>query len=97
MDAVTPIQVTDALRRGAFVATNGVTVQSVAVSGDTITVTSANAEHITFIGAHAAGVLRTTDGSTGSYTVRYDEGYVRAVAFRQDGGRAWVQPIFINP
>ena len=94
--ALTPIQVTDALRRGAFVATNGVRVKAVTVSGATITITTEDAEHISFIGA-GGRVLRTTDGPKGDYTVNYEEGYVRALAFRQDGGRAWVQPIFVNP
>ncbi|MEA2645950.1 MAG: hypothetical protein QOE92_1033 [Chloroflexota bacterium] len=96
VDEVTPIKVTDALRRGAFIAGNGQAVNSVTVAGDTITVSTPDAEHIAFIG-RGGEVLRTTDGPTGSYTVNYSELYVRAVAYRADGRRAWVQPVFVNP
>ncbi|GAC1335505.1 MAG: hypothetical protein NVSMB17_18490 [Candidatus Dormibacteria bacterium] len=86
-----------AIHRGAFVDSTGVRVLGVDTSaGDTIRVISTNATEIKWYGRGGA-LLATTNGSAGSYRVRWNELYVRAEAFGPDGSRAWVQPVFVVP
>jgi hypothetical protein len=42
-------------------------------------------------------LLGTTNGAEGTYTVKWTERYVRAVAVRADGAKAWTQPIRVVP
>lgn len=91
-----PVLVTDALRRGAFVDSAGERILGVSTTADTITVTTVDADSITFIGS-GGRVLATVMQPRATYTVRWDEGYVRALAQKGTQGRAWSQPIFVIP
>jgi hypothetical protein len=94
---MTPVLVEAALKQGAFVDSTGVRVLGVSDDNETITVVTADATEIKFIGA-GGKVLQVSHGSRGDYHLRWNEGYVRAEATRaSDGARAWTQPIFVNP
>jgi hypothetical protein len=93
---LTPPLIEDALRRGAFVDTAGVRVLSVSTAADTVTVVTTNANQIQFIGS-GGKVRKTVNGSRGDYKVDWSEGYIRGYATNQAGGRAWTQPIIVNP
>lgn len=94
--AVSPPLIADALKRGAFVDSTGVRVLGVQALGDTITVVTTDADQITFIGA-GGRVLGRTSGARGDYKVKWDEQYVRAVASRRDGAKAWTMPVWLVP
>lgn len=94
---VQPALVGDAISRGAFVDSTGVRVLSVDTPAtDTIRVITSDATTIKWYGKGGA-LLATTSGAAGSYKVRWDEKYVRAVASRPDGAQAWTQPVFVVP
>ena len=50
---------------------------------------------VTFIGAKGR-VLKEAHGLTVDYTIKGDEGYVRAVVTDSDGRKAWTQPVFVD-
>ncbi|MEA2683372.1 MAG: hypothetical protein QOK05_1700 [Chloroflexota bacterium] len=94
---VTPPLISDAIRRGAFVDSTGIRVLGVdATSNDRIRVITTDATSIEWYGAGGA-LLATTTGPDGTYTVKWTEKYVRAVATRADGAKAWTQPVFVVP
>jgi len=41
-------------------------------------------------------VRSTVNGNRGDYKVDWGEGYIRAYATNQGGGRAWTQPVVVN-
>lgn len=89
--------VLDGIRRGAFVSSSGVRVLGVDTSaGDTIRVITTDATEIKWYGQDGT-LLATTSGPAGNYRVKWTEKYVRAVASRPDGARAWTQPVFVIP
>ncbi|MFY9616277.1 MAG: hypothetical protein WAT58_12845 [Candidatus Dormiibacterota bacterium] len=96
VDQVTPSAIADALRRGAFVDSAGVRVESVIASGDSITVVTKDADTIQFIGS-GGNVRKQVSGAQADYKVDWTEGYVRVFATNGKGGRAWTQPIVVAP
>ena len=95
--SVTAPLVDDAISRGAFFDSTGVRVLSVDTpQSDTIRVITADADSIRWYGKNGE-LLTTTSGKTGTYQVHWNELYVRAVATRADGAKAWTQPVFVIP
>lgn len=94
---VNPPLIYDAIRHGAFVDSTGVRVLGVdASANDRIRVITTDATSIQWYGKGGA-LLATTNGPDGTYKVKWTEKYVRAVASRADGAKAWTQPIFVIP
>jgi hypothetical protein len=94
---LTPPLIYDAIRHGAFVDSTGVRVLGVDTSsGDRIRVITTDATSIQWYGEGGA-LLTTTNGPDGTYRVSWKERYVRAVALRGDGAKAWTQPVFVIP
>jgi hypothetical protein len=94
---VEPALVADAVHRGSFFDSTGVRILSVDTPrSDTIRVITTDATSIKWYGKNGE-LLTTTTGKVGSYTVKWKEGYVRAVASRADGAQAWTQPVFVVP
>ena len=94
---VEPSLVGDAIHRGAFFDSTGVRILSIDTpSSDTLRVITADATSIRWFGK-GGEALATTSGKVGTYRVRWDERYVRAVASRADGAQAWTQPVFLVP
>lgn len=83
------------LRRGAFYASTGAQFSSITVAGRTITATSTDGTVLRFIG-RGGKLLTATSAAAGSYRVTGTEGYVRIEAIRDDGTRAWSQPLFLT-
>lgn len=81
------------LRRGAFYASTGAEFQSITVSGRVITVQAPEGTTLRFIAR--GGKLLKSLSTAGSYQVTGTEGYVRVEAVRDDGTRAWSQPLFL--
>ena len=94
--ALSPPLIADALKRGAFVDSTGVRILGIDAADGTVTVVTADADAITFIGRDGR-VLARTNGPRGQYRVRWDEKYVRAVATCKDGAQAWTMPVWLVP
>ncbi|MFN2466296.1 MAG: hypothetical protein ABR598_08550 [Candidatus Dormibacteria bacterium] len=94
---VSPPLIYDAIRRGAFVDSTGVRILGVdTTAGDSVRVITTDASSIRWFG-RGGTPLATTNGPDGTYKVRWNEQYVRAVARRADGAEAWTQPVFVIP
>ena len=86
-----------ALERGDFYASTGVTLERAEVYGGALDVAVAEASpgrhQIAFVGTGGA-VLDRVEGRAAKFSLdRIASGYVRAVVTREDGARAWVQPV----
>jgi hypothetical protein len=88
-----------ALERGEFYASTGVELEHFSATQKElhVRVREKNTAHyrVRFIGARGR-VLQETDGATARYTIRGDEGYVRAKVIDSNGKMAWLQPQFVR-
>jgi len=89
-----------ALERGDFYASTGVTLERAEVLDGALDVSVAAAStgryDIRFIGPGGA-VLDRVAGRSAKFSLhRLASGYVRAVVTRDDGARAWVQPVWVR-
>ena len=89
----------DAMERGDFYASNGVTLRSYDASRDRIAVdvlvTGTSKYRIQFIGA-GGRVLSEVAGPVGAYDIKGNEGYVRARVLESNGQIAWAQPVMLS-
>lgn len=83
------------LRSGAFYASTGAQFTAITVAGHTITATTTDGTIVRFIGRDGT-LLKAVSAAAGSYRVTGTEGYVRIEAIRDDGTRAWSQPLFLT-
>jgi uncharacterized protein (TIGR03437 family) len=92
-----PGAITDAIARGDFYASTGVTLQDYQVGAAGITVTAAEGSGgqstIDFIGKNGQLLQRNT-AATAVYTFTGSEMYVRAKIVNAAGQTAWTQPVF---
>ena len=90
-----PQAILDALAAGRFYSSTGVTLARAEVDGDALVVEVAADEpgdhRITFVGD--GRVLGEVDGRSARWPLDHATSYVRAVVTRDDGARAWVQPV----
>lgn len=90
----------DAITRGEFYASTGVELVDLITNDKSIEVKvkEKNGAHyrVQFIG-RGGRVLQETEGANATYTIRGDEGYVRAKVIDSNGKMAWGQPRFIAP
>lgn len=96
-DELTEPAILQALTRGDFYASSGVTLEEVA-PGETeyeVAVGGGRECRIRYIGAHGR-ILGETLGTRGCYRYAGDEGYVRCKVIRPDGKVAWTQPRFLD-
>lgn len=93
-----PRAIVDALERGEFYASTGVELADVRVSASEVHVAVKAAPmskyRIQFIGRDGR-LLHEALEPLATYTVRGDEGYVRARVLESNGRVAWVQPIMV--
>ena len=98
-DRLEPEAILTALEAGRFYASTGVELADVVTSERGMTVTvkkdSWSKYRIQFIGKGGA-VLEEVEGESATYTVKGQEGYVRAKITRSDGKMAWTQPVMIG-
>lgn len=95
--AKSPDAIRAALERGDFYSSTGVTLERAQVLDGALDVAVAAASpgrhEIAFVGQGGA-VLDRVEGRAAKYSLdRLQGGYVRAVVIRDDGARAWVQPV----
>jgi hypothetical protein len=89
-----PQAILDALSAGRFYASTGVTLNRSEVDNDELVVSvESDANHTYVIEFIEQGkVVSTENGLSGRRQIPRD-GYVRAVVTRDDGKKAWVQPV----
>src|SRR5687768_14938032 len=91
-----PRAILDALERGEFYASTGVTLRTYDVTPQKISIdvqVAATAKYrVQFVGA-GGKVLKEVASPQASYDMRGDEGYVRARVIESTGRLAWTQPI----
>lgn len=96
---LTPSAILDAIRKGDFYASTGVELSDYQASNKQIAVTvkeqSSSKYRIQFIG-RAGRVLSESVSSPATYTVKGDEGYIRARVFESNGKMAWTQPVMLR-
>lgn len=89
----------EALRRGDFYASIGPELEEYSATAEAISLRVVEQHgarfRIQFIGSHGR-VLQETHASSGRYTIRGDEGYVRAKVIDSNGKVAWMQPLFVR-
>jgi hypothetical protein len=100
-DSLAPNAIMQGLRRGDFYVSTGVTLRELTMNRNEIRlamlVNGSDDQRFTteFIG-RGGRVLGTVRGVEAPYTIRGNEGYVRARVTDSNGKRAWTQPIFIR-
>jgi hypothetical protein len=91
--------VVSALDRGEFYASNGVVLDDVAVTKESLSVRIKEAEttkyRTQFVG-RGGKVLKEVIANPAVYTFTGDEMYVRARVLDSNGKTAWVQPVFLS-
>jgi hypothetical protein len=89
----------NALKRGDFYASTGVTLQDIKVDSGSMAVQVCQERDfvccIDFIGRQGQ-LLQRCPGLEAEYRIQGHEGYVRAVVRRSDGTKAWVQPVRVG-
>jgi hypothetical protein len=89
----------EALARGDFYASNGVELEDIVVHEKSIEVRVHEQNlaryRVLFIGS-GGRVLQESTGTTATYAIRGDEGYVRAKVIDSNGRSAWGQPRFVK-
>jgi hypothetical protein len=90
----------EAMERGDFYASTGVTLTDYETTADAVRVTVKkdgwSRYRIEFIGKGGA-VLDTATDSPAEYRIRGTEGYVRAKITDSNGHFAWTQPVVVAP
>lgn len=90
--------IVEAMRRGRFYASTGVTITSIAVEGTTVRVETEDADRIV-AGTRFGTRLATADGRALSFDVTEHEAlkqYVRFTCWGTGESMAWTQPLFIG-
>jgi hypothetical protein len=100
-DTLTPAAILSGLRRGDFYASTGVILTELVATRTSFRLvmsrvgTDDRRFTTEFIG-RGGRVLARQHGTTASYTVRGDEGYVRARVTDSNGHTAWTQPVMLT-
>jgi len=89
----------DSIKKGDFYASTGVELSDYQASAEQIKITIKEERHskyrITFIGT-GGRVLSEATQSPATYTIKGNEGYVRAKIIESNGKMAWTQPVMIG-
>ena len=97
---LTAAEITQAIDRGDFYASTGVTLEDYKVAGSRITIDIRDKDaymtkyRTRFIGKSGV-VLQDSTGNSAIYEIKGDEGYVRARICDSNGKMAWTQPLFV--
>ena len=102
-DTLTPAAIVGALRAGDFYATNGVLLERYEAGSREIVVQVAapdgprdDRRYVTRFIGRSGRVLAEVAGRDARYSIRGDEGYVRATVTDSNGRRAWTQPVRVR-
>jgi hypothetical protein len=95
---LTPSSIIDAIKNGDFYASTGVELTGYHADTKQVTITvneDRNSKYrIQFIG-RGGRVLHEVFNSPATYTIKGDEGYVRAKIIESNGKMAWTQPVML--
>jgi hypothetical protein len=99
-DTLTAPAILGAIRRGDFYASTGVTLTDLAMSRKEIRLSMDRPKgddrlFVTEFVARGGRVLSTVRGLAAAYSIRGDEGYVRARVTDSNGRHAWTQAVFV--
>lgn len=100
-DERTPEAILDALASGNFYASTGVTIKRIDVSGNELTIETADADSIRLLSDHGV-VQQTVPSPVATFRVpdqlvHWDNhSYVRVECVGESGDMAWLQPIFFE-
>jgi hypothetical protein len=96
---LTQASIIDAMRRGDFYASTGVSLSDVQSTNTSLRVTIATTTYskyrVQFVGAGGRVLAEVTD-SPAEYTFKGGEQYVRARVIESNGKMAWTQPVFVK-
>ncbi len=81
----------NAIRNGEFYASNGLVLDTIGYAPDKIYVRSTNGAKVRFIGS-SGKQLAVVNSNEATYTIRGNEGYVRAEISNDLNQTAWIQP-----
>ncbi len=101
VDSRTPEAIIESLRTGRFYASTGVTVQNIGVQGNTISITTENAQRIRLI-SNSGVIEKTVESTKAEFHIPEDIVYrpksthVRIECYGPGGRMAWTQPFFIE-
>jgi hypothetical protein len=107
-ERLTPGDIVGALQRGDFYASTGVTLEDYVASEREIAIVilagarfgnrviPTSSRYLTRFIGKGGRVLAEVPGVRPRYTIRGDEGYVRAVIIDSNGRKAWTQPVFVK-
>jgi hypothetical protein len=104
-ERLAPETITAALARGDFYSSTGITLDDVAAGEKVYALkikpvgrlgAPSNARYTTRFIGRGGKLLAEVHGTEPRYTVRGDEGYVRAAITDSNGRRAWTQPVFLG-
>lgn len=94
--ARTPEAILDALRRGSFYASSGVTIERIACEGSSLFVRAPDAQQIALIGRHGRRVHHA-HGSELTFDAKGFGGpYLRIECYGAGGALAWSQPVYMR-
>ena len=95
-DTLTITAIKTSLSEGNFYASTGATISSISVSGNIISVTTADSSTIKWIGFEEEELRSTSTSTSDSYTVTGREKYVRIkITKDSDSTEAWSQPLTV--
>ena len=90
-----PTSIFRALKRGNFYCFNGVEIMEMGRDGETIRISTKNANTIRFIGRNGT-IIEETEGKSGE--IQFKDGelytYIRIECLGQRGDVSWTQPFF---
>lgn len=96
---LTPAAILDSLKKGDFYASTGVELSDYQATGKQITITIKEERwskyRTQFIG-RGGRVLSESLTGRAVYTIKGDEGYVRAKIYESNGKTAWTQPVMLQ-
>lgn len=107
-ERLAPDTIVESLRRGDFYASTGITLADYRASDREIEIDiypgtrfgnrmiPTDSRYLTRFIGKGGRVLAEVPGTRPRYSLRGDEGYVRAVVVDANGNRAWTQPVFPN-
>jgi hypothetical protein len=96
---LTPAAILEALKKGDFYASTGVELSDYQANARQIVITikeeRSSKYRIQFIG-RGGRVLSESISNPANYTIKGDEGYVRAKIYESNGKMAWTQPVMVE-
>ena len=91
--------IVDGLATGEFYSSTGIVLAELEQSDESVSLEieqESDFIYTTTFSGRDGDVLAEETGLSPSYSIRGDEGYVRATVRSSSGGKAWTQPVFVK-